>query len=617
MANAVEVYGEGAAVGLKPEPEMTVTRWADERRILPRGSAEAGPWRTDRTPYLREIMDGLSPSDPVQKIKVQKGTQLGFTEAGNNWFGFIIELCPDTTMMALPTDQDAKDHAKQKINPMIEEMPALRGLVRESKTKGSDTTTTFKDFTGGWLLISGAKTPRRFRQKSVRFAFADDIDGWDYEHVREGDLLALFENRTDAYGSRKKIYMVSTPTVHGSSRIETEIRDSDDRWYYVPCPFCKHPQILKWERIKFNRREYDLQGDAWYVCELCGKKIEEYHKTEMLSRGKWKAHNPGHEYRGYTLSSLYSPLGWLSWTDIAKDFLKAKQAKSQPLLKRWTNTRLAETWEEQGETIEDLALFSRREKYGPEVPEEAGVLVAGIDIQKDRVEIEVVAFGKGEESWSMDVRIVPGEFNAKAVQETIDTYLKTGWRHASGAMLRIMAVGIDSGDQTKEVYDFVRPRQDRNIFAMKGFGKFGIPIIKGPPKRLESGKVYLTIVGTDEAKRTIYGRLNQSEAGPGFMHFPWGYDEEYFKQLTAEKVVTRFERGVAKRLWVKKRPRNEALDRWVYVLAALEILKTHHEFDLDSAVDYVRAAGETASGSGKAGKKGRRMVSEGFKPGGE
>ena len=588
MINANELYGQGFKRGLMPDPEMMVSDWADKNRHLSqKASAEPGRWRTERTPYLREIMDCLSPVSPHQRVVFMKGAQIGGTEAGQNWIGYTVHLAPGPMMIVQPTVETAKRWSKQRLAPMIDDTPAISRLIKAPRERDSGNTVLTKEYQGGVMIITGANSAVGLRSVPVMYLFCDEIDGYPSDVEGEGDPVSLAEVRTGTF-SRKKIFLVSTPTIKGFSRIEREYEDSDKRKYHVPCPFCDHYQQIIWDRIKWPKA---MDGtpqldDIAYQCSRCEKLIPDHHKTDMLARGQWVAEAPGPgKSAGFHLSSLYSPLGWVSWAKIAAEFIEAK--KDTELLKTWINTRLGETWEEEGEQPDDNYLFSRREDYGPEIPAGGVVLTCGADVHPDRIEAEVVAWGIGQESWSITYEVFRGSTSEQEVWKELDDFLMQEWRHVSGVPIRIACACIDSGDQTQEVYMFVKPRQMRRVFAVKGSSIAGHPLV-GRPSKNNIGGVQLFSIGTDTAKDVIYGRLKIADPGAGFMHFPTGYDQEYFLQLTAEKIVTKMVKGFPVRAYKLTRERNEALDVRVYALAALVILNA----DMDKVAENLQKKAE-------------------------
>lgn len=574
MADAFAIYNEGFNAGLKPDPLMNISEWADKYRILSqKASAEPGLWRTSRTPYLKEIMDCLSPYSGIEKVVFMKGAQIGGTEVGNNFLGYIVHLSPGPVMLVMPTVDGAKRTSKTRIDPMFEAIPELKGVISNRRSKDASNTTLMKEFQGGVLVLTGANSAIGLRSMPVRYIFLDEIDAYKGDVEGEGDPVNLAIKRTSTF-NRRKIFMVSTPTIQGVSRIEYEYEQSDQRHYMVPCPYCNKRQSLKWKQIHF---ENDDPATATYICEHCGAIIEEHLKTWMLENGIWEKTNPKSIVAGFHLSSLYSPVGWFSWADAVKQFLDAKNKDN--LLKVWVNTVLGETWLEKGEAPEWQILFDKREDYQQEIVPSGGLfLTAGADVQKDRIECEVVAWGRNKESWSVGYFIINGDTAREEVWNELSEFSKRYFEHSSGVMLPISRFAIDSGFATQQVYNWVRKQPINFAMAIKGTDSgvtpLGLPTrvdlnING--KRLRRGaKVWS--VGTSILKSELYQFLrltqNEDESYPaGYCHFP-KYDSEYFKQLTAEQLVTKMVRGYQKREWQKTRERNEALDCRVYARAA-------------------------------------------------
>jgi phage terminase large subunit GpA-like protein len=265
------------------------------------------------------------------------------------------------------------------------------------------------------------------------------------------------------------------------------------------------------------------------------------------------------------LSALYSP--WVKLAELATMFLEAKDHPEQ--LKAFVNLTLGETWEERGEQIDEGSLLARRESYGPELPAGVCVLTAGIDVQDDRLEVEFVGWGKAEESWGLEYRVIRGDPSTGAPWRDLDQLLLARRTRVDGLALGVAATCIDSGGHfSQAVYAFARERYGRRVSATKGIGG-SRPIWPRSASRKNVGKVPLFLIGVDSAKELIYARLRIAKPGPAYLHFPDSYDETWFEQLTAEKIVTKYHRGFAYRQWVKVRPRNEALDVRVENVAAL------------------------------------------------
>ena len=558
---------------LKPPPDLSVSEWSDHHRVLPSTSAEPGRWRTDRTPYLREIMDAFS--DPmVEQVVFMKAAQLGGSEVLLNVLGYFIDQDPSPILFVQISDGEAAKFSKERIAPMIRECPVLRSKVKPPKSRESGNTIESKEFSGGHLGIVGANAPSKLRARPRRVVLFDEVDGYPSSAGVEGDPIELGVKRTSTFWNRK-IGQVSTPTLAGLSRIEAAFSESDQRRYLVPCVHCDRYQELEFERLRWDKDEAGthLPETAGIVCESCGAFLRERDKPEMLRRGRWEAEHPGRQIVGFHLNGLYSP--WVTWAELAREFLLARGQPER--LRVFVNTRLAETWDEQGQQLDDGPLLARREEYGREpLPVGVCVLTAGVDVQADRLEVEVVGWGPGEESWSIDYLLIPGDPSIGTVWEDLDAAILHRYAHPTGVQIPIAATCIDSGYMTQEVYKFCGARSNSRAWAIKGVDGMGRPIMDRP-RRNTRGKVPLYPVGVDAGKAAIYQRLQIERPGPGYCHFPNRppYDGEYFRQLTSEKLVRKTStRGFQKLQWVRRPNRRaEALDVRVYALAALEGLQ--------------------------------------------
>jgi len=580
--NVIEEIFEKTKKFWKAPTKMTVSQWADNYRVLsPESSAEPGKWLTDRAPYQRGMMDAIC--DPrVETVVFMTASQIGKTEIINNIIGYFIDQEPCPILLVMPTLEMGQAWSKDRFAPMLRDTPVLKGKVKDVKSKSSGNTIMHKVFEGGHITISGANSPASLASRPIRIVLCDEIDRYPLSAGPEGDPVNLAFKRATTFWNRKKI-VTSTPTIHGVSRIEQFWEMSDKRRYYVPCPHCGEYQVLQWKNVSWPKKgnKYFPEHSV-YICEYCKKQITDADIPMMLQRGEWRAEAPFTGIAGFHINELYSP--WVSFADTVKNFLDAK--KTPETLKVWVNTALGEPWEEGEETIDDDTLLARREKYPekivagkkiPLVPEEVIVLTAGVDVQDDRIEVEVAGWGIGEESWNIDYKVFYGDPAREGIWKQLDEYLQKVWEHQSGIKMRISSVCIDTGGHhTQQVYKFVKPRQIRRVWAIKGINQPGRPVV-GRPSKNNSLKVKLFPIGTDTAKELIFTRLKIDEFGYGYMHFPLERDEEYFKQLTAERPVSKFVRGKQTRVWVKTRARNEALDCRIYALAALYILNPNLE----------------------------------------
>jgi phage terminase large subunit GpA-like protein len=540
-----------------------------------KASAEPGPWRTDRTPYLREVMNCLSTTSPIQRVVLMAGAQLGKTEAGSNWLGYVIAHAPGPMMMVQPTVDMAKRLSKQRLEGLISDTPVLAAKIAPARSRDSGNTMFSKEFPGGIMILTGANSATGLRSSPCRYIFLDEVDAFPLDVDGEGDPVTLAERRSTTF-SRRKVFMTSTPTVKDISRIEAEYLLSDQRRYFVPCPCCGHMQWLQWGQMKWEDNE---PSTAQYECESCGKRFSEQHKTKMLAAGEWRATAPGDgKTAGFHLSSLYSPLGWKSWEEVVEDFLRSKS--DAPRLKTWVNTVLGETWEEDyASKISADGLLARCEDYMPCVmPENALALTVGVDVQDNRLAVSVWAWARDEEGYLLDHQEIHGDPSRPELWKQLDAVILREWPHALGRAMRPDVVAIDSGGHfTNEVYQFARERQAAGVIAIKGQSQRGKPPIGKANKvdvdfkgRLLKRSLSLFPVGSDTIKTTLFGRLRHNERGAGYLHFHLQTGAEYFDQITAEKQVVRFIRGFPQREWVKKpSARNEALDCLVYAYAGL------------------------------------------------
>tara|TARA_R110002074_G_scaffold400857_1_gene597269 strand:- start:9680 stop:11662 length:1983 start_codon:yes stop_codon:yes gene_type:complete len=571
---------EAILAGLKPDPVELMSDWADEYRVLNQTyAAESGRWRTSRTPYLREIMDAFSPSNRCEFVTIMKGAQLGFTEALTNMIGYIVHRAPAPVMMVQPTQNLAKRYSKQRLATMIADMPILKDLVADPKARDAGNTTTAKAFDGGVMFIAGANSAADLRSVPVRYLLLDEVDAYPYDVDNEGDPIELAVNRTKTF-ARRKVLIGSTPTVKDVSRVEREYLKADQRKYHVPCPHCDVMDELLWTNIKWDKDKngVHLPETAYYACPHCASVVNESYKTDMLAKGKWVATAPQNNIRdkrrSYHISSLYSP--WESWASMVQKFV---DAQADPhLLKTFINTALGECWDEEANRIDMTELQKNAEDYSLRVlPMGALIVTCGVDVQDNRLEAVTWAFGKKEESWVIDYQVFFGDPAGDDLWKELDEYLGKELAHISGSIVKISAVAVDTGGHhTQKVYDFCRLRKARHVIAIKGQSMRSRPVIGRPTNQDISmrgktikGGVQLWPVGTDTAKGVLYGRFGIPTGEPASVHFSKDLPDEFYAQITAEKLITRYHKGHPITDWVKpSHKRNEVLDCTVYALAA-------------------------------------------------
>lgn len=582
-----KIFIEGLRSAI-PEGALTVSMWAETRRVVSlervANPALAGSWRNDRTPYLVGVMNAVN-NPSVNEILFFKSSQVGGTEAGNNIIGYYIDIDPATILYVAETEPKARAWSVESFAPMIRDTPALASIFGDAKERDSSNMIEAKAFRGGHFALGWATSPSTLSSRPRRVVVTDET--WAFVGTKEGDAVKLAEARTKTAGSERKIIHITTPrdkytggtTKDGKPELHPMLNmweQSSQEKYFVPCPHCNEFQFLEWKNVRWDKDP----DEAYYVC-VSGCVIEHDEKFGMLSKGEWRSLNPDYvgNRRGFWINELYSP--FTTWGEMASAFLEAK--KHRDTLKVFINTRLAEPWEEKDEEIEFGDLKFNQTHYEAQVPRGVLVLTAGVDIQDDRIEIEVVGWGKDFESWSIAYHVIEGSPGLFDVWDDLYDYLTSEFEGANGEIFKIRAAGIDTGGHhTDKTYSFCKANKGRRWYALKGSSLYNQPIVSRPKTVEKNGvKIRLFSVGTDTAKDEIFSYLrvqpendHSDEILPGFCHFPESYDESYFKQLCAEKKVTRYKMGVAHHSYEKvtKSARNEALDCRVYAIAARNIL---------------------------------------------
>lgn len=562
--------------GAKPRDLITVSQWADRNRWLESGTNLPGRWNTATTPYLREIMDDLSEHSPVRSVTFIKSSGVGGTEVMYNWVGYIMHHLQNKDLLCVvPTLELRERSLNPRLSKMMEETPVLKELVNKSTRNKANRGDLLEYGARARIIKAGANSPDSLRSDHLPYVEADEVDAFPWDVGGEGDPMTLIENRQRTF-SRAKSYFVSTPTKDEASRIDILYKRSDMRRYHVPCPHCGEFQTLKFGGKDFAyglKWKMSLPVDdepaqvesVQYLCEHCGVYIDEGHKTEMLAKGRWIAERPSIKlHHGYHLNALYSPVGLgIGWRAIVEKWLQCQGDSSE--LKAFINTYLGEVFKEQGDQQDPAALIMRLEVYdNPSI----AFKTAGVDVQKDRLEVTIDGWGKDEENWTLNHLVIPGDTAAQDVWDELDEVLRD-------AGVRLAA--IDSGYNTSMVYAFCEKR--KWCVAIKGVEGAGRPLIEDEKKRrarLRAKRkrgVHVEPLGVDQGKALVYSRLKITTPGPGYIHYPQepDFDDEYFAQLAAEKLVTKM-RGQRPILeWVKTRPRNEAIDCKVYSFAAMRL----------------------------------------------
>lgn len=575
----VRALSKNVMMRFAPPLRLTTSQWADKyRRLAPESSAEPGQWQTDRVPYLREPMDVFSEPGVTDATYVF-ASQSAKTETILNDVGKIIHLDPAPILVMLPTLELAESWSEERFAPMIRETKPIKILISDAKGRDARNTKRQKKFPGGIISIVGANSPASLAMRAIKHVRCDEVDRYPVSAGTEGDPIGIAEVRLSTFKDGT-IAKFSSPTDEETSRIWASYLETDQRKFVVPCPNCKKKQTLKWENMHWPEKDY---SDVVYVCPDCKAPITENFKHDMLLKGEWIKTNPQapKNKAGFWISALYSP--WVTWAKLAQEFDEAKRSRKAQLMKVFVNTRLAEVWREDIEGFDSHALYMRREKYKVDVPRDVLVMVCGVDVQDDRLEMEVVGYTHDDESFGIEYRVIWGDPAENKVWEELDAFLRGTWEHERGCLFQISCTCIDSrGHHNKKVWDFCARRKHKNIFAIHGVDGENRALV-GAPKRPQTGRdrrrCIVFPVGTYEAKTAIYSYLKLTTPGPAYCHFPIKdcYNDDYFKQLTSEVKRTVYKSGYPMKQWIlPDGRRNEALDCRVYALAALHILKPNY-----------------------------------------
>ncbi len=613
--------------GWTPPPRISVPDWADRyRKLAKEAGSTSGNWETETVEIARGPMLAATESG-VHIITVMCCTQLMKTALLENLFGYFAHLDPCPMLLLQPKEDAAEQFSKERITPLVRVTPVLRDLIGGNKQKNSKETLLYKSFTGGFLALAGAGSPDNLARRPIRVLLADEVD--KYPITREGDPITLAEERTATFGLNWLSVRACSPTVEDESRIAASYEDSDQRRASVACPHCGHRQFPDF----FKHIHWPSDGDKHHTkqamihCESCGTGWSEGDRLRSLRTIQWHQTKPfeccgtrhvplnlyeqawhaddstavskvwqwsaserhavhrvvcpdcgklavDNIHAGYQASKLFSPWQKDKPSDIAEKYLKAKGDPDKELA--WWNTQMGLPHRPNyGKRLPVDVLLARREVFSAEVPDGVAVLTAGIDTQNDRLEVEVVGWGKDEESWSVAFDVIEGDLETAEPWLRLDAYLKQVWRRADGRGFTIMAACHDSGgNHAQKVYEFSQERLGRRIWAIKGEsatnGKRS-PI--WPNKRPTSktrAKFRPIILGVNSAKDSIRSRLHIEQPGPGYMHFSTDRDMGYFTQLTSERLVMKEAAGQRYSVWeLPNGKANEALDCRVYAYAAL------------------------------------------------
>lgn len=557
----------------QPQP---LSMWADEHRVLARGaSPEAGRWRTSRTPYFRQIMDAVT--DPkVSEVVVCSGVQLGKTELLLNAMCYYIQHEPSPILLVEPSEDLVVQLGRERVDTMIKASPSLRplfGFSEDLKVKSGVLSGSIKRFVGGYIKMASAASPTDLISRPIRIVLCDEVDR--YPARPDGNAIDMAIGRTTNFMDRK-ILITSSPGSLASSEVWRRLGACARYEYRIPCQHCGEPLVWSWQMVKWDKTAEGV-GDATTArmeCPKCSGIIRDAGPASsvQLADGEWAlvSGDPAAGRLGFHVSGLLSP--WMSLRGIVSEWLAANQARDIDRLRTFIQDRLAEPWDDRPPAWREYAA-SEKSRF-EDSPDHSTLrfLTAGVDVQRDRIEISVWGFGVNLESWAIVHVVFTGDPLSSELWARVREFLLSPIETADGRQGIIFAACIDSGDgySTQAVYRFCAPLEKRRIVAIKGVGGDNVPLIS-PPSRIASYHSPLYKLGVDRLKRILYDRLHISTIGPGYVHIPKSLSDEFWAQLTAESPETVVERGRQVTRWKQHRARNEALDCAVYALAAYEL----------------------------------------------
>jgi len=586
------------ATALRPPPLLDLYEWCEENMVLSaESSAQRGGFRA--WPFQEEPMRVMSPRHPCDKVALLCASQTMKTQLLLNMLAYVIAVDPGPTLFVEPRTQDAESISKDRVTPMLRDVPALKGKIVEPKSRAAGNTIEHKKFIGGHVSFAYATSPSSLAMRSIRYLFLDEISREQYLASKEGDPIRMAERRTENFPNRKIVY-ASSPTDEGTCRITEIFLQSDQRQWHVPCPHCGYEQVLEFGGLKYSRRKgevvqyVDSTGKTQhkhipadspeYQCGNCRNLIPERWKTSMNAKGRYIPANPEGKFPGFRVNRLVSPMS--KWGNIVAEWEEAKGHPQQA--KVFVNTVLAQTWRVGGETTPWEVLASRKEPYTlGTVPYGVRFLTAGIDVQKHWIDLSVWGWGRNRECWLVDRIQIQGRTSEAQVWEELSLFTSRQWTHPTGTPIGLARIAIDSGYETNMVYAWAR-KQGHGVLVVKGYDNLTGVIVGQPSgidldlkgKRVRRG-LLVWPVDVSKLKSDLYSRISlpRPEAGEGGSGYPSGWvhigqvEDEFCKQLTAESLVSRKDRrGYVRTEWVKDRERNEALDEWVYAAAAAHMI---------------------------------------------
>ena len=567
LANAERLGWDAMVSALRPPPPVDYLDWAVRHvSFTKRESAEPGSYNPRRFSYFTEILHALNPSDPCRVVTLAKSAQLGGTVLANIFTLGSMHMDPGDLMYVHPTENNAIRWSKMKLRPMLRATTALRGLFPEKSRDGGDSTLYKERADGlGAILISGANSAASLSQVTMPRQVQDDLSKWERNAAGDPEVQADSRSRSVSFA---KIFKISTPLISPGCRITRNLEAGSYERPYVPCPHCDVYQVLEWSNMLAALDE-ERPEDAHFTCVACEQPIREADRARMLPRLEWRAANPGMMklHRSFWIWSAYSFLQ--SWTQIALEWLKARgdPAAEQVFL----NDTVGLAYKAQGESppwegLRDRAAASHYDRGT--VPRGALMLTLGIDCQGDRVEWQLVGWGRDFQRLVVDYGVVPNHISDPRTQDILSALVAQSWPNSVGRKVAVELAAIDGNAYTEEVWGWARKHPPGRVIMVRGANQEYAPQLAKVRKEHDLRGNLLKYqsrfynFGASVLKMRLYRNLAVAEAGTrGHVTFPRGLDDEYFRMLTAEKRVGIRKFGFEVYRWVKDPGQaNEALD---------------------------------------------------------
>ena len=575
-------YYKRFRIAFTPTPKIDGAEWSNLHCHIPAEfGSEPGPYNYKRAPYQSEWLTKLT-DNHTRKIVLMCAARTGKTQVIRNSICYFMANDPCPIMVMLPTLGKAEEFSQNEIDPMIRVTPIVRDLVGDRRLRDSGNKKFIKKFPGGSLRFVGAESDTGLHGVTIRVLFADETSRYEQSISDSGNPLYLASIRTTTYRHRGKLVYTSTPKNKGECHIEKEFLQSDQRYYFVPCPHCGTYQKLEWKSLNFT----EDKDNPTYICEKSCE-ISEDEKFLMVQKGEWRVTNPDSKTVGYHLNSMYSP--YISWAEMVKEWYEAQGDREK--LRIFINSRLAETFDDSLQTVSVHALSQRLENFNAHMPTQtefengAGLITCGIDVQENRIEAYVYAWGVDDERWLIDYRVFAGEVATDKTpwNDLTKFLLHSSYKTTYDVPIRIQAFAIDIGYQVGTVFNWYLDFLKVNTNGIKPFliagDTDGNDIKHIQMRQHPTYHVPYILLGSNVSKQVFMTALSNTKPGPQYIHLPRqlppldGFDRflesEVLEQLTAEKQTTKYVKGQPVRYWRNTRKRNEAFDCGRYAYAAL------------------------------------------------